>query len=300
MSFTKGFVQVTLATALAITLPLGLVGCGGAKSDATDTSVSSSKSESLSSGDQSMEDLADVERLSANLRSTFEYQGVSIEVDPTWSTNTYADYGRIMPNSFSMITVRAYSNGETASIEAYAEKGSGVLYDIADYTQDSSWEIEGGTKAASYTLNHDGRLYSFVMGHNETTNKGFVIFFNRGSEDKPSSIGDGTYEKMIKSIAFDPSAVSGESTADNSSEKNTGNQSSSSIGPGTYKVGTDIPAGEYKLTATSNKKGYWEVTNSSAADADIVGNDNFTGSTYVTVTDGQYLKLKRCTAEPTS
>ena len=69
-------------------------------------------------------------------------------------------------------------------------------------------------------------------------------------------------------------------------------------GDGMYKVGTDIPAGEYKLTASSGTLGYWEVTNSSTANADIVGNDNFSGSTYVTVSDGQYLKLERCVAEP--
>lgn len=69
-------------------------------------------------------------------------------------------------------------------------------------------------------------------------------------------------------------------------------------GDGMYRVGTDIPAGEYKLTASSGTLGYWEVTNSSTADADIVGNDNFSGSTYVTVSNGQYLKLERCVAKP--
>lgn len=72
------------------------------------------------------------------------------------------------------------------------------------------------------------------------------------------------------------------------------------ISSGTYKVGSDIEAGEYKLTCTSSVGAYWEVTNSSSPDADIVGNDNFDGSTYVTVNDGQYLKLSRCTAEKVS
>ena len=69
------------------------------------------------------------------------------------------------------------------------------------------------------------------------------------------------------------------------------------IGEGTHLVGTDIEAGEYKLTATSDVPGYWKVTESSAPDADIIGNDNFIGTAYVTVTDGQYLTINRCTGE---
>lgn len=69
------------------------------------------------------------------------------------------------------------------------------------------------------------------------------------------------------------------------------------ISDGTYKVGADIPAGEYKLTSTDSLGGYWEVKESSAADAKIIENDNFHNSTYVTVTDGQYLKLSGCTGQ---
>ncbi len=70
-----------------------------------------------------------------------------------------------------------------------------------------------------------------------------------------------------------------------------------SLAEGTYRVGSDIAAGEYKLTAIAGDTGYWEVTNSSSPDADIVGNDVFNGSTYVTVSDGQYLKLSGCTGQ---
>ena len=70
------------------------------------------------------------------------------------------------------------------------------------------------------------------------------------------------------------------------------------IGEGTYHVGTDIQAGEYKVTGTSSDgKGYWEVTSSSAPDADMIGNDYFAGTSYVTVSDGQYLTLSMASAE---
>ena len=61
---------------------------------------------------------------------------------------------------------------------------------------------------------------------------------------------------------------------------------------GMYKTGVDLPAGEYKVTADS--MGYAEVSSNSSHDmGSIVSNDNFQGEKYITVKDGQYLKLTR-------
>ncbi len=62
---------------------------------------------------------------------------------------------------------------------------------------------------------------------------------------------------------------------------------------GCYKVGKDIPAGEYKITANDSYC-YIEVSKDSlGVFSSIVSNDNLAlgESTYVTVTDGQYLKF---------
>lgn len=59
------------------------------------------------------------------------------------------------------------------------------------------------------------------------------------------------------------------------------------------KVGTHIPAGEYKITSTSSVSGYYCIYKTSRQD-DIIKNDNFSGSVYVTVKKGQYLLLNRC------
>ena len=75
-------------------------------------------------------------------------------------------------------------------------------------------------------------------------------------------------------------------------------QTTTTLSEGKYKIGVDAPAGEYKVTGVgTGGKGYWEVNDSSAPDAYIVGNDAFTGTSYVTVSDGQYLTLSRATAE---
>lgn len=74
-----------------------------------------------------------------------------------------------------------------------------------------------------------------------------------------------------------------------------GAQSDGSISEGMYRVGVDIVAGEYKLTSTDGS-GYYAIYNSSIAPLDIVDNNLFSTNSYVTVSDGQYIKISGCTA----
>lgn len=63
---------------------------------------------------------------------------------------------------------------------------------------------------------------------------------------------------------------------------------------GMYKVGKDIKPGEYKVSSEAN--GYVEVSNNSLQVTEsIVSNDNFKGEKYITVKDGQYLKINNAT-----
>ena len=64
-------------------------------------------------------------------------------------------------------------------------------------------------------------------------------------------------------------------------------------GEGMFKIGTYLSAGEYKLEADKDSSGYYCIYSDNRHD-DIVSNDNFKGSVYVTVEDGQYLNLSRC------
>ncbi len=69
----------------------------------------------------------------------------------------------------------------------------------------------------------------------------------------------------------------------------------STAGEGMFKVGRDISAGEYKLLSTDAFGGYYEVATSALHDIDsIISNDNFEGTQYVSVQNGQYLKLSGC------
>lgn len=71
-----------------------------------------------------------------------------------------------------------------------------------------------------------------------------------------------------------------------------------STSSGMFKVGYHIPAGEYKVEIDENSVvglAYLEVSTDSTHNLEsITANDNFEGSKYITVDNGQYLKLVGC------
>lgn len=62
-----------------------------------------------------------------------------------------------------------------------------------------------------------------------------------------------------------------------------------SYSAGSYRVGKDIPSGEYKIISSS-RSGYYCVYPDSSK-GDILSNGNFNTCTYVTVSDGQLLEV---------
>jgi hypothetical protein len=63
------------------------------------------------------------------------------------------------------------------------------------------------------------------------------------------------------------------------------------IPPSTYKIGKDLPAGEYKINPT-DEMAYWERNRNPRSSIDgIIANDVLSESVYVTVRDGEYFKI---------
>ena len=60
------------------------------------------------------------------------------------------------------------------------------------------------------------------------------------------------------------------------------------------RVGYDVEPGEHRLRAQSGETGYYCIYNDSRHD-DIIANDLFENSAYVTLRWGQYIILDRCT-----
>lgn len=62
---------------------------------------------------------------------------------------------------------------------------------------------------------------------------------------------------------------------------------------GMYKVGPDIPSGEYLLMSATALPAYFQVSKDSTGSLEsIITNDNFEGSRYVTLADGQYFEVR--------
>ena len=65
-------------------------------------------------------------------------------------------------------------------------------------------------------------------------------------------------------------------------------------GPGEYKVGLEIPAGEYRITSLSDNGYYSLELHSGNGERDIIRNDYFENATYVEISNGQILTLHDC------
>ena len=75
-------------------------------------------------------------------------------------------------------------------------------------------------------------------------------------------------------------------------------KASRKYGPSVYKVGVDIPAGEYKVYPTGGR-GYFGICTDANCDQ-IIRNENFNGQMYINISSGQFLDLTRCYAVPIS
>ena len=163
---------------------------------------------------------------------------------------------------------------ETAETE---QESSSTKYDAGTYKVGS--DISAGeyilfgesAVGAYYEIASDstGTLESIITNGNFTTNAILTV-------------SDGQYLKLQGCYAVPAEEVS---ELDTTKE-------------GTFKIGTHLAAGEYKLAVDENSvmgSGYYEVASDSSGSLDsIVTNGNFEGETYITVSDGQYLKLAFC------
>ena len=109
------------------------------------------------------------------------------------------------------------------------------------------------------------------------------ILFNENFEyNSIITINDGEYLELSSSLAYPFEEWCSQNTLDTTKEGSM------------YKIGVNLPAGEYRLDATADRGGYYCIYPDSRQQ-DILSNDNFEGQAYVNVSDGQYLVLSNCT-----
>ena len=117
-------------------------------------------------------------------------------------------------------------------------------------------------------------------------------------------LGAGILVFVLLAVGSVGSSDSGSSSSSSTKDRKTSTTTNSSepkkeevkgYKEGMYKVGSDIPAGEYILFADNSGNGYYERNEDSAGDS-IIDNDNFSTFTYVNFKEGEYAKIANARA----
>lgn len=161
--------------------------------------------------------------------------------------------------------------------------------------EDKSAEISAGTykvgediSSGEYLVFSDGMGY--IEAAKDSTGELDSIIFNDNLLDGAHAyvtLEDGQYFKLQGAAMYPVEAAPSVEPEDGT------------YTDGMYKVGQDIPAGEYKVNLNDSSAigmGYLEVSSDSSHQLDsIITNDNVEADTYITIEDGQYLKLQDLT-----
>jgi hypothetical protein len=171
----------------------------------------------------------------------------------------------------------AAPSSETSPVKNTSAKSyKAGMYKVGSELPAGEYIFEGTSTAAYYAVSSDssGELESIIV--NDTLNKGNFSYI---------IVKDGDYLKTERGRLV-PAA-----------DLNIQPKSLDNIPPSTYKVGKDIPAGEYKLTA-NNDSAYWERSSNPRDSIDgIIANDIISDTAYVTVKAGEYFKILGATGQ---
>lgn len=159
----------------------------------------------------------------------------------------------------------------------------------AKYYQEGVYKVGKDLPAGEYLLiSYDDRYVGGYMCVSSDSNQNDIIHNELFSTFHYITVENGQYLELTRC-----GAVSVE-------EDSLFFKSYDDLGPGMYKVGVDIPAGEYKLTADKDAlAAYSCIYDNSTASRKIISNDIINNNAYVTVKHGQYLLLQSCTASLT-
>jgi len=181
------------------------------------------------------------------------------------------------PSSNNSSQTTSTSAGNTVSVEAQKEPVQQTPKSNA--IKQGQYKVGSDIPAGDYVLIANGGSAYFQISTDSSGTLDSIIANDNFTSRSIVSVGEGQYFEFRGCSAYPYAQAPAVQPKDNVLEA------------GMYKVGTDIPAGEYKVESTGSS-GYLEVSSNSSHSLNaIVANDNFQGSKYITVKDGQYLKL---------
>lgn len=172
-------------------------------------------------------------------------------------------------------------NNSAGSATTTSEQQPAESQDELEQYADGMYKVGADIPAGEYILDPSATAY-YQVASDSTGTLESIVSNDNFSGTRYITVSDGQYLTLTSCIAYPASYVSD------------GTIKNDNLSGGMYKVGVDIEAGEYKVTPDGD--GYYEVDSSSVGTLDvIVANENFSSDVYVTVADGQYLKLSGAT-----
>lgn len=175
----------------------------------------------------------------------------------------------------------APQNNNSAGSATTSEQQPAESRDKLEQYDAGMYKVGTDIPAGEYILKPSAMAY-YQVATDSTGTLESIVSNDKFSGTRYITVSDGQYLTLTSCTAYPASYVS------------EGKVKNDNLSGGMYKVGVDIDAGEYKVTPDGN--GYYEVDSSSAGTLDaIVANENFSSDVYVTVADGQYLKLSGAT-----
>lgn len=151
-----------------------------------------------------------------------------------------------------------------------------------NYIKAGMYKVGTDVTAGEYILYSDGSTAYFQVSKDSTGSLESIITNDNFQGTRYVTVKDGQYIELRGSKMLPVSQAPVQ------------NPQNGKYVEGMYKVGRDIKAGEYKVVAEGGMAYYEVASNSGGGIESIVSNDNFEGEKYITIKDGQYIKLNGC------
>lgn len=213
-----------------------------------------------------------------------DWKDITSSINLYESLKSYVEY-----SGFEYIDIIQNVVGENTETVYVTYTNGKITYNILDEIPKTVWYGEGMYKvgkdiqAGEYFIKQEGKYSAYMAVYSDST--GNSILENENFDTfHYITIEDGQYFEVTRGkftssddlkLTYDPY----------------------NLVEGMYKVGVDIPAGEYYLECVSDYSAYECVYDNSFSNRNIKTNDNFNSTKYITVNDGDYLLLARCIAK---
>ena len=188
-------------------------------------------------------------------------------------------------------TVEIEQTTQTTQIESVEPQATPVVEETVEdnVIKAGTYKVGSEIEAGTYLVTSDGGLFGSYMELTKDSSGQFDSIISNENFDTHTfiEVKDGEYLKIDDSsmvLVDDTTKIS----------------HNGKLEDGMYRVGIDIPAGEYKVIPVEGSTfgAYLEVTTNARHNFDgIVANESFENPTYITVKDGQYLTLSSCYIE---